>query len=66
MQIMLNGKPQVVDDASSVADLLSQLGWTERRVAVEVNAEIVPRGQHAERQLQDGDRVELVAALGGG
>ncbi|MCC6505332.1 MAG: sulfur carrier protein ThiS [Aquimonas sp.] len=66
MQIMLNGKPQVVDDASSVADLLAQLGWTERRVAVEVNAEIVPRGQHAERQLQDGDRVELVTALGGG
>ena len=66
MQIMLNGKPQVVDDASSVADLLSQLGWTERRVAVEVNAEIVPRGQHAERQLQDGDRVEFVTALGGG
>ena len=66
MQIMLNGKRQLLDDASSVADLLAQLGWTERRVAVEVNAEIVPRGQHAERQLQDGDRVELVTALGGG
>ncbi|MBK9495300.1 MAG: sulfur carrier protein ThiS [Xanthomonadales bacterium] len=66
MQIMLNGKRQLLDDASSVADLLAQLGWTERRVAVEVNAEIVPRGQHAERQLQDGDRVEFVTALGGG
>jgi sulfur carrier protein len=66
MQIMLNGKPQIVDDTSSIADLLAQLGWTERRVAVEVNAEIVPRGQHAEWRLHDGDRVELVTALGGG
>ncbi len=66
MQIMLNGKPQIVDDTSSIAELLAQLGWTERRVAVEVNAEIVPRGQHAQRRLREGDRVELVTALGGG
>ena len=66
MQIMLNGKPQTLDDTSSIADLLAQLGWAERRVAVEVNAEIVPRGQHAERRLQEGNRVELVTALGGG
>ena len=37
-----------------------------RRVAVEVNREIVPRGRHTHHRLQDDDRVEVVVAIGGG
>ena len=60
MDIQLNGQPHVL------LALLEQQGLAERRVAVEVNGEIVPRGQHAHAQLKAGDRVEIVHALGGG
>ena len=41
-------------------------GLAEKRVAVEVNLEIVPRSRHATRVLGEGDRVEIVHAIGGG
>ena len=50
----------------TLASLLEAEGLAGRRVAVEVNGMIVPRGQHASQQLADGDRVEIVHALGGG
>ena len=66
MDIRLNGAPRTCPDACSVASLLEEAGLAGRRVAVEVNGAIVPRGQHATHALQDGDRVEIVHALGGG
>lgn len=66
MQILLNGKPTSLPAGSTLAQLLSNGGLTERRVAIEVNACIVPRGAHATHVLHDGDRVEIVQALGGG
>lgn len=50
----------------TIAALLQEMGFSERRVAVEVNREIVPRSQHGDFQLQDNDRVEVVFAIGGG
>ncbi len=46
--------------------LLAEEGFSERRVAVEVNGEIVPRTLHVNYVLREGDRVEIVHALGGG
>lgn len=66
MDIVLNGEPRSLGAAATVSDLLRTEGLAERRVAVEVNGEIVPRGRHAEHRLGDGDRVEIVHALGGG
>ena len=66
MDIMLNGDALTIADDSTVAALLAAQGLAERRVAVEVNGAIVPRGAHATQQLQDDDRVEIVHALGGG
>jgi sulfur carrier protein len=66
MQIYLNGQPHECAAATTVAALLAETGHGERRVAVEVNREIVPRSRHAQRELQDGDRVEIVQAIGGG
>ena len=65
MDIILNGEPRRTD-APTIAALIEREGLAERRVAVEVNGEIVPRGRHAEHALSDGDRVEIVHALGGG
>ena len=66
MDITLNGQTHTLNPPCTVADLLAQEHLAERRVAVEVNGEIVPRGTHDTRQLRDGDRVEIVHALGGG
>ncbi|WP_097459061.1 sulfur carrier protein ThiS [Mangrovitalea sediminis] len=66
MQVIVNGEPMTLADASSVADLLNQLTLTGRRIAVEVNLEIVPRSQHDQHRLREGDRVEVVGAIGGG
>jgi sulfur carrier protein len=46
--------------------LLAELARDSKKVAVEVNEEVVPREQHAERELRDGDRVEIVTLVGGG
>jgi sulfur carrier protein len=65
-KIELNGAPHVLAQATSVAALLQSNGYADRAVAVEINREIVPRSQHPHRLLQDGDRVEIVRAMGGG
>ena len=66
MDITLNGEPRTLDPDTTVIALLQAEGLGERRVAVEVNGEIVPRSRHDVRLLADGDRVEIVHALGGG
>jgi sulfur carrier protein len=66
MDIELNGQPRRIDTGASILALLESEGLAERRVAVEVNGEIVPRSLHAAHALVEGDRVEIVHALGGG
>lgn len=66
MDIALNGEPRTLPGSITVAALLQLEGLALRRVAVEVNGEIVPRGIHESRQLHPGDQVEIVHALGGG
>ena len=66
MDIKLNGQPRQVDSTSTLASLLRDEGLAERRVAIELNGEIIPRGRHASQMLHEGDRVEIVHALGGG
>ena len=66
MQILLNGESLELPDGATVADLLVRLDLTGRRVAVELNLDIVPRSQHATTALVDGDRLEVVHAIGGG
>ncbi|MGC3873898.1 sulfur carrier protein ThiS [Halomonas sp. GXIMD04776] len=66
MQIQLNGEARAFERASTVSELINSLGLAGRRIAVEVNEEIVPRSQHAALYLSDGDRVEIVHAIGGG
>ena len=66
MDIHLNGQRQAIQPNSTLSSLLLHEGLAERRVAVEVNGEIIPRGQHPTLRLQHGDRIEIVHALGGG
>ena len=66
-QISLNGKPHALPAPRTVADLLVDLGLAGRGgLAVEVNEEVIPRSEHAARELVEGDRVEVVTMMAGG
>lgn len=66
MQIHVNGEPMSLAGSMTVSALLEQLQITGKRLAVELNEDIVPRSEHPQTPLQDGDRVEIVHAIGGG
>lgn len=66
MLISLNGESRQFPDPLTVAALVESLGYAGKRIAVERNGEIVPRGRHADVVLADGDRLEIVVAVGGG
>ncbi len=66
MEIYLNGEPRQVADGINAAQLIEELALAGRRVAVEVNCEIVPRSAYAQHRLRTGDRIEVVRAIGGG
>jgi sulfur carrier protein len=71
MQIQLNGEPYVLESPEGDGDvtlgqLVSALDLVGRRLAIEVNEELVPRSEHASFRLSPGDRVEIVQAIGGG
>ncbi|MBB1117766.1 sulfur carrier protein ThiS [Stenotrophomonas sp. W1S232] len=66
MNILLNGDSRTLPAATTLLELLHHEGLAERRVAVEINGRIIPRSQHAQTRLNDGDQVEIVHALGGG
>lgn len=66
LNIFVNGEPKAFADVNTVADLVLAMGWQGRRVAVERNGEIVPKSRHVDEQLAEGDRLEVVVAVGGG
>jgi thiamine biosynthesis protein ThiS len=66
IEISLNGKPEHLAEGVTIGGLMRQKLPGVSRVAVELNLEIVPRGQFEQRQLKSGDRVEIVRAIGGG
>ncbi len=67
MDITINGNiKQFASDGMTIADLIAHLDITGKRIAIECNAIIVPRSQYAEIMLKDGDKLEIVGAVGGG
>jgi sulfur carrier protein len=66
MQIFVNGEAREVSESETLADLLAELGLEPKHLAVEVNLEVVPRGEHAHCRLAEGDRLEIVTLVGGG
>jgi sulfur carrier protein len=66
MQITVNGTPTDIPNDLSMAGLIEQLDLTGKRLAVEVNRELVPRSQFDSHQLTADDRVEIIHAVGGG
>jgi sulfur carrier protein len=66
MHILLNGEPKAMPENNTLSDLLVTLDLQNKRFAVEVNEELVPRSAHVNHVLHANDRVEIVQAIGGG
>jgi len=66
MHITLNGESRTLKGAINLKQLVSELGLDNKRLAIEVNQEIVPRSEYAKHLLQEADQVEIVHAIGGG
>jgi sulfur carrier protein len=66
VQITVNGQPREVADGLTIAQLLDELALATKYFAVEVNLQLVPRQQHAQHRLVEGDRLEIVTLVGGG
>ena len=64
--IILNGSDKQFGDNINVSQLLEELGLTEKRLAVEINQQIVPRSDYSSFVLSEKDNVEIVQAIGGG
>jgi len=66
VRVVLNGAPREFPAPLTFSQLLDELALAGRRLAVERNGEIVPRSRFGEARLADGDRIEVVIAVGGG
>ena len=66
MRVVINGREQAVEGSVTVSDLLRRLEIAGPSVAVELNRNILPKTQHENTLLQEGDRLEIVTLVGGG
>jgi thiamine biosynthesis protein ThiS len=66
MTIVLNGEERECREGMTIADLVTELGLGNRRIAVETNREIIPRDHYATHSLNIGDHIEIVHFVGGG
>jgi sulfur carrier protein len=64
--LTINGEPRRFEKDLTVAQLIERLELSGKRLALERNGEIVPRGSFASERLTDGDQLEIVVAVGGG
>jgi len=66
MNISINGEQRTLEEGLTLQQLIAMLELENKRLAIEVNQEIVPRSEHASYTLKQNDKVEIVQAIGGG
>jgi sulfur carrier protein len=66
INISLNNEPKKIAEQTFLSDALTQWGFSEIKIAVAINGEFVPRSTYSERQLEDGDQLDIVKPVGGG
>jgi len=67
VQIQINGEPrEFSNDSLRLSELVEQLALAAQRIAIELNREIIRRGDWEHTKVHDGDRVEIVHFVGGG
>tara|TARA_B100001113_G_scaffold84047_1_gene66871 strand:- start:4022 stop:4222 length:201 start_codon:yes stop_codon:yes gene_type:complete len=66
MNILLNNKPETLFDGSTIKKLLEQKNVQSKYFAVEINKKIIPKSNHDSYIIKDGDKIEIITAIGGG
>ena len=66
IELVINGEARRFPAPLTLGELVAALDMSGKRIAIEKNGDIVPRSAHGETQLADGDRLEIVVAVGGG
>ncbi len=66
MNILLNNRPEILFDGSTVKKLLEIKNIKNKYYAVEINKIIIPKSDHDTHVIKDGDRIEIITAIGGG
>lgn len=66
MNITVNGESRELEPHTSLEQLIQLLDLQGKRLAIEVNRNIVPRSEYTNYQLSEHDQVEIVHAIGGG
>ena len=66
VKIIVNGEEITLPENSNIQDLIAQLGFTNKRIAIEINEAIIPKSKHQSHPLKNHDRVEVINAVGGG
>ena len=66
MRVHINGEARELADGMSLTDLVRELSLVPERVAIELNHQVVRRGEWSQTLLKDADRIEIVHFVGGG
>ena len=66
MNILLNNKPEKLFDGSTVEKLLEDKNIKNKYFAVEINRKVIPKSTHHTHVIRDGDKIEIITAIGGG
>jgi len=66
MKIFLNGEEINVESNLTVQQLLSDMGYQDKRIALEINGEVIPRSKYSNKIIVKDDRMEIIIAVGGG
>lgn len=66
MKIIVNGEEISLPEDSNIQDLITLLGYSNKRIAIEINEAIIPKSKHQSHLLESLDRVEVINAVGGG
>ncbi len=66
MEVQLNGQPHQLDSERTLGELIDALRLQRDGIAVAINGDVVPRSSHDQTSLQEGDRIEIIQAVGGG
>ena len=66
MEVLVNGERRTMREGTTISDLLADLRIGGRRIAVEINRDVLPAGEYVHRAIREGDQIEIVHFVGGG
>ena len=66
VEVWVNGRSVTLEDNTSVDSFIDSLGLSDKKIAIEINHQIVSRSRYHSITLNNDDKVEIVTAVGGG